>query len=93
MTNVNKMRLQLKKINGSKPTSSIKNVQCKISVSEKYPNLDLSIFTIEQICQQACAGNKDFIIELIRRAETQEMEGDYIMANELYKKFTKGFIS
>ena len=53
MTNVNKMRIQLKKINGGKPVSSITSVQCKVSVSEKYPNLDLSIFSIEQICQQA----------------------------------------
>ncbi|TRX57036.1 hypothetical protein [Thalassomonas sp. M1454] len=93
MTNVNKMRIQLEKINGSQTKSEINNVHCKISVNDKFPSLDLSIFTVEQICQQACAGNKDFIIELIRRAEEQEIEGDYIMANELYKKFTKGFIS
>ena len=71
MAALNKMLIQLKKINGLK---------------------DLSLLSDEQVNQQAVAGNKDFILELLRRADAREIEGDYLMACELYKSFAKGFV-
>ncbi len=77
MTQLNKMLVQLEKINGS-----IKLKQ----------DIDLSRYCDEQICQQAKAGNRVFIKELLRRAEAMEIESDFVMATELYKILAKGVI-
>ncbi|NMP16871.1 MULTISPECIES: hypothetical protein [unclassified Thalassotalea] len=53
---------------------------------------DLAGFSNEQVCRQAIAGNRDFICELLRRAQVAEVEGDYLIANELYKSFAKGLL-
>ncbi|KGJ91075.1 hypothetical protein ND16A_0151 [Thalassotalea sp. ND16A] len=77
MVQVNKMVSELRRINGNKSFEQI---------------VDFNLFSNEQICQQAIAGNKPFIVELLRRGEVCEMEGDYLIANQLYKTFAQGFI-
>ena len=74
MTQVNKMLQQLKKIQGS---------------TKQVLPLDVARQEDEQVCKYAQAGNKDFQQELLRRAEIQEIEGDYVMATEFYKCFIK----
>ncbi|WOH38908.1 hypothetical protein RI844_06725 [Thalassotalea fonticola] len=54
--------------------------------------VNLSDYSNEQVCRQALAGNKDFIVELLRRGEVAEIEGDYLIANDLYKNFAKGML-
>ncbi|OUS29657.1 hypothetical protein A9Q98_06105 [Thalassotalea sp. 42_200_T64] len=77
MVQVNKMVSEFTRLNGKKHFENTVNFN-------EYSN--------EQICQQAIAGNKQFILELLRRGEVCELEGDYLIANELYKKLAKGFI-
>ncbi|WP_068545398.1 hypothetical protein [Thalassotalea crassostreae] len=77
MVNAAKMRAQLEQINGRQ---------------YHYTKVDLCRYSNEQICRQAINGNKAFILELIRRAEFAEEEGDYLIANELYKSMIKGLL-
>ncbi|WNC73554.1 hypothetical protein RGQ13_06065 [Thalassotalea psychrophila] len=72
-----KMLVELRKIKGTNFTESL---------------VSLCDYSNEQVCRQALAGNKEFIVELLRRGEIAEIEGDYLIASELYKTFTKGMI-
>ncbi len=72
-----KMLVELRKIKGANFNELLEN---------------LSDYSNEQVCRQASAGNKEFIVELLRRGEVAEIEGDYLIANELYKTFTKGMV-
>lgn len=76
MVQIHKMLLELRKINGERLENDIL----------------LTVFSNEHVCRQAILGNKVFIIELLRRAEFAEVEGDYLIANELYKRFTQGML-
>ena len=57
-----------------------------------FEEIDLRNYSNEQVCRQAIVGNKAFIIELLRRGESAEVEGDYLIANQLYKSFAKGML-
>ena len=72
-----KMLVELRKIKG-------------VDFTEQF--VSLNSFSNEQVCRQAISGNKSFIIELLRRGEVAEIEGDYLIANDLYKTFAKGMI-
>lgn len=77
MVQLNKMLIELTKINGKEDLQN---------------NIDFQRFSNEDVCRQASLGNKIFIIELLRRSEASEEEGDYLIANELFKQFIKGML-